>query len=196
MQIRTSCEHGGARTSSATETRLWSCRYARPASTEAQGRRQRRKRDSGHADTHFLRARWRKDVVSDGNETPVMQIRTSCEHGGARTSSATETRLRSCRYAPAVSTEAQGRRQRRKRDSGHADTHVLRARRRKDVVSDGNETLVMQIRTSCEHGGARTSSATETRLRLCRYARPASTVAQGRRQRRKRDSGHADTHQL
>jgi hypothetical protein len=125
--------------------------------------RQQRKPDYLDADTHQLQARAGQDIVSNGNQTALMQIRTSCEHKRVKISSATETRPPWCRYAPTASTSVSRYRQQRKPDRLDADTHGLRARAGQDIVSNGNQTALVQIRTNCEHERVKISSATETR---------------------------------
>src|SRR6202000_527081 len=195
-QIRTNCEHERAKTSSAITVGLWSRRYALSASTNAPKRRQRSRSVSGHADTHSLRARTRQNVVSNHCRSLVTQIRTNCEHERAKTSSAITVSLWSRRYAHTASTNAPKRRQRSLSVSGHSHKHSLRARTRQNVVSDHCQSLVTQIRTSCEHERAKTSSAITVSLWSRRYALSASTIAPKRRQRSLSVSGHADTHEL
>jgi len=100
------------------------------------GDNQRWEWDSVDAETHSLWAETRvssdaQGMISDGNETLSMQKRTSCEQ-----------------------KRAEGD-QRREWDSVDAETHSLWAATRvssdaQGMITDGNETLSMQVRTHCD----------------------------------------------
>jgi len=153
MEIHTFYEHSGDKWWSVMAVRASRWKYTQTMSTAATNENQWWLWERLDGNAHRLWAQRQQMMMSDGCEGISMEIRTSYEPSGNKWWSVMAVRVSRWKYALSISTAATNNDQWWQWERLDGNTHRLWAQRRQIMISDGCESVSMDIRTDYEHRG-------------------------------------------